>query len=90
MINGDEIRRIHEILARIISAAELVELDQPHIVVCRDEATGSVSYSGPFTDGLAALEFAERERAVDVELNEGDPLSFSVAALYPTGRVGTG
>jgi hypothetical protein len=77
---------IHEFLSRIVSAAELAELDLPHIVVCRDDATGSVSYSGPFPDGVSALVFAEQESVVDLEMNDGDPLTFSVAALYPATR----
>jgi hypothetical protein len=77
---------VHDFLARIVGSAESVELDLPHIVVCRDDETGAVSYSGPFPDGVAALVFAERESAVDRELNDGEPLSFGVAALYPCER----
>jgi hypothetical protein len=75
-----------DFLDRVVSAAEAEELDLPHIVVCSDKRTGSVSYSGPFRDGVAALVFAERESAVDRALNDGDPLTFSVAALYPAQR----
>jgi hypothetical protein len=81
---------VQEFLSRIVSATEVDELDLPHIVVCRDEETGAVSYSGPFRDGLDALLFAEREAVVDRELNDGDALRFSVAALYPTGRAEAG
>ncbi|MFL6059968.1 MAG: hypothetical protein ACJ72E_01960 [Marmoricola sp.] len=80
------VEAVHEFLSRIVSAAELEELDLPHIVVCRDAGTGAVSYSGPFRDGLDAMVFAERESVVDAELNDGDCLSFSVAALYPATR----
>ncbi|HET6153924.1 MAG TPA: hypothetical protein VFE15_13300 [Marmoricola sp.] len=77
---------VHEFLARIVGSAESAKLDLPHIVVCRDIETGAVSYSGPFPDGVSALVFAERESAVDRELNDGEPLSFGVAALYPSER----
>lgn len=74
---------VHEFLSRIVGAAALAEVEMPHIVVCRDDETGSVSYSGPFPDGVTALVFAERESAIDRELNADSPLGFSVAALYP-------
>lgn len=79
---------VEEFLARALGAAAVGEIDLPHIVVCRDEETGTVSYSGPFPDGLTALVFAERESALDQALNDGDPLRFSAAALYPTGPRG--
>ena len=74
---------VHQFLTEIVRAATIAELDLPHIVVCRDTETGSVSYSGPFPDGFRALVYAEREGAVDCELNDGAPLRFDVAALYP-------
>lgn len=73
---------VQEFLARALATAAVAELDMPHIVVCRDTETGSVSYSGPFATGLAALVFAERETAIDRALNDGAPLEFGVAALY--------
>lgn len=80
--------QVEEFLARALGAAAVGEVDLPHIVICRDEETGSVSYSGPFPNGLTALVFAERESALDQALNDGDPLRFSAAALYPTGPRG--
>jgi hypothetical protein len=77
---------VHEFLTKIIGAAETAELDLPHIVVCRDDQTGSITYSGPFPDGVTALVFAERESALDRELNDGEPLNFGVAALFPWER----
>lgn len=74
---------VHEFLSGLVGAAGVAEVDMPHVVVCRDDETGAVSYSGPFPDGIAALVFAERECAIDRELNDGAPLEFSVAALYP-------
>lgn len=83
---GDDLRSeiVREILARAIGRAAVAELDMPHIVICRDDATGAVSYSGPFPDALEALVFAERESALDRALNIGEPMRFSAAALYPT------
>lgn len=75
---------VREILARAIGRAAVAELDMPHIVICRDETTGAVSYSGPFSDALEALVFAEHESALDRSLNIGEPMRFSAAALYPT------
>lgn len=77
---------VHELLNYALGVAEAGELDLPHIVVCRDEETGSETYSGPFPNGLTALVHAERECAIDLELNDGPPLRFRVAALYSTGH----
>lgn len=74
---------VPELLARVIGAAAVSELEVPHIVVCRDHETGVVTYSGPFPDAVAALVFAERERVLDGELNSGAPLGFGIAALFP-------
>ncbi|MFL6157647.1 MAG: hypothetical protein ACJ72D_16250 [Marmoricola sp.] len=83
---ADDLRAevVHEFLARLVGVAETAELELPHIVVCRDVETGSVSYSGPFPDGISAMVFADRESALDRELNDGVPLSFGVAALFPS------
>ncbi|MET3962902.1 hypothetical protein ABIE44_002836 [Marmoricola sp. OAE513] len=78
------VEAVQEFLRGAVGDAGVAEMEMPHIVVCLDEETGSVSYSGPFPDGLTALVFAERESAVDRELNDGPQLLFSVAALYPT------
>lgn len=75
---------VREILNKALGVAGVAELELPHIVISRDEETGSETYSGPFPDGLTALVFAEREVAVDRELNEGVPLVFRVAALHST------
>ena len=88
----DDIRldAVHEFLTQAISAAGLEEIDREHIVVCRDTETGAVSYSGPFADGISALTFAENESALDRDLNDGVPLSFSVAALCPAPQPSSG
>ncbi len=86
-MHGDEsdARRefLREFLVRAVGSAAVAEIDLPHIVVCRDEETGALSYSGPFPDALAALVFAERESVLDRELNDGEPMRFTPAALYP-------
>lgn len=74
---------VREFLAKAVGAAALAELDLPHIVICRDSETGAVSYSGPFPDAVSALVFADRESALDQELNDGVLMRFSAAALYP-------
>ena len=81
---------VHEFLSQIVAVAEVAEVTMPHIVICRDGAAGTVScaagtvsYAGPFPDGLSALVHAERESALDRALNDGGQLTFTVAALYP-------
>jgi len=80
------VEMVQAVLGNMVAAGEVAELEMPHIVVCRDQESGAVSYSGPFADGLAAMVFADRESAIDRELNDGEPLSFVVAALYPIER----
>jgi len=75
---------VHQLLSEAVSAAEADEIDLPHVVVCHDDETGAISYSGPFGDGLAALVYAERESSIDRALNDGELLRFEVVALYPT------
>ncbi len=79
---------LREFLVRAVGAAAIAEVDLPHIVVCRDDETGAVSYSGPFPNALAALVFAERESALDLALNDGPPMRFLAAALYSTPAAG--
>lgn len=79
---------LHELVARAVGAAAVAEVDLPHIVVCLDEQTGAVSYSGPFPDALSALLFAERESAQESRFNDGPPMRFSTAALYPATPTG--
>ncbi|MCX6397147.1 MAG: hypothetical protein NTV23_11720 [Propionibacteriales bacterium] len=84
-VRGDDRRLeiVEEFLSRIVGQAAAAELEMEHIVVCHDSETGAVTYSGPFADGLTALVFAEAQCRADRELNEGDQLRFSVAALHP-------
>lgn len=67
----------------ILSAAAADEIDLPHLVVCTDPETGTVTYQGPFADAMTALVRAEHESIVDRNLNDGPPLVFTVAAIYP-------
>jgi len=77
---------VRELLSRAVTAAEMAELDLPHIVVCADVGTGLTTYSGPFADALAALSFAEEEAALDGSVFGESDLRYSVAALYPPER----
>lgn len=82
--NDFRLELFHEFLVRAVGAAALAEVDLPHIVICRDDQTGTTSYSGPYPDAMAALVHAERERVLDASLGEDEPMRFSVAALYPS------
>ena len=77
------VERVHQFISEAVSAAEVAEVDLPHVVICHDDESGAVSYSGPFRDGLAALVHAERESAIDRALNDGQLLRFEVVVLYP-------
>lgn len=61
---------------------EMEEIDHPHVMVCRDRASGFVSLAGPFPDGYSALLAAERD-ARTLEGPEGEHLEFSVLPLHP-------
>lgn len=74
---------VRDFVSRAVGAAAREEIELPHIVVCRDTETGAVSYAGPFHSGIDALVFADHESRVDVEVNDGAPMEFSVAALLP-------
>ena len=70
-------------LSHALGVAAREEIELPHIVVCTDIATGAVSYSGPFRDGLTALVVAEGEAELDRHADGGASMSFAVAALLP-------
>lgn len=81
-----------EVAARLIEhlvRSGVDELDQPHVVVCTDPATGSSSYLGPYPDALSAAVAAEVGREVaatdaDPRAGDADPLThlrFTVAPL---------
>jgi hypothetical protein len=71
-------RKLDEILLRI----QVEEMDRPHIVLAKDRSNGHVTYSGPYSNAVQAMQAAEVERAAfGSRADEG--LSFHVAALYP-------
>jgi len=68
------------LLDRVI-AGEVAEIDEPHIVLIRDEHT--TCYEGPYPDALSALVAAEAERAT---VAPRDATVVSVAPLHrPSG-----
>jgi hypothetical protein len=71
------------LVADLLFGIEHDEIDLPHIVLSRTVATGEVSYSGPYPDGLSALSAAEVEHAVEVDGGGDGQITFHVAALYP-------
>ncbi|MGO4258507.1 hypothetical protein [Marmoricola sp. RAF53] len=73
---------LHALVARAVGEAAREEIDLPHVVVCRDPQTGTVTYAGPFRDGLAALVHADRESRAE-QGDDGVPFEITVAALYP-------
>ncbi|MGO4257208.1 hypothetical protein [Marmoricola sp. RAF53] len=72
----------YERLCRALTADAADDLGRPHIVLCRDDETGTVVYSGPFPDGITALTYADAANAVEPPAAELS-ISFSVAALLP-------
>jgi hypothetical protein len=45
-----------------LAAAEIADLDRPHLVVCRDEMTGVTTYQGPYPNALSAVTAAQHEQ----------------------------
>lgn len=67
-----------------ILAAEVEEMDRPHLVITIDPSNGHRSYSGPYPSGLHALLAVEQERAdQNGSLCDGEPAwQFEIAPLY--------
>jgi hypothetical protein len=58
------------------------ELDMPHVVVCSDPVTGTVSLQGPYPTALAAACAAQRDQDREDEQPEVEHrMVFSVAPL---------
>jgi len=61
------------------------DMDLPHVLVCTDHTTSSVSLSGPYPDGLAALCAAEADHVLERRQDPDSSTEFSVIALVPPG-----
>lgn len=57
------------------------ELDRPHVVVCKDPFSGSISLQGPYPTALAAASAAERDRQSEETQPESERMTFTVAPL---------
>lgn len=67
--------------------AGVAELDQPHVMICMDPATGAWSLQGPFPDALSAAVAAQRDHDAEYDARgTGGGLRFSVAPLQPVDR----
>ena len=66
-------------LTDALAGAESATICLPHVVLIADRETGSVSSSGPFTNGLTALVHAEE---VHRQLDMDDTLSIVAVPLY--------
>lgn len=61
------------------------DIDLPHVLVCTDHATGAVSFSGPYHNGLAALCAAEADHVSERRQDSDSSMVFSVRSLVPPG-----
>jgi len=64
------------------------DMDLPHVLVCTDHTTSSVSLSGPYPNGLAALCAAEADHVLEHRQEPDSSMVFSVIALVPPGAFG--
>lgn len=64
-------------------AVAAIEAALPHIVVFESPFGESLSFSGPYDNGVDALVAAEREFALERASPGVRPASFRVAPLYP-------
>lgn len=69
-------------LAQMAYSMEVAEMDMPHVVVTQASGYQTLTLSGPYPSGMAALVAADFECGNDRQFGAGD-LSFHVAPLYP-------
>lgn len=72
-----------ELVARMVYAMEVAEIDMPHVVIAVVPGCTLASYSGPYPNALAALTVAESEHRADLAAGGTGEVRFRVAALYP-------
>jgi hypothetical protein len=72
-----------DLVEHLLFEMEQAEIDLPHIVLSRQAATGDISCSGPYPDGISALRAAELEHTIEVDAGGQGEITFHVAALYP-------
>lgn len=78
---GAPVEDLAELLINALTSDAVEEMDHPHVVVCTDRISQTVSYSGPYEDGLAALVAAERDHQTEKTADPSNSLSFSVVPL---------
>lgn len=74
-----------ERLVDMLVCGAVREMELPHVLVCTDHATSSVSLSGPYPNGLAALCAAEADHVLERRQDPDSSMVFSVVALVPPG-----
>lgn len=72
-------------LVDMLVRGAVTDMDLPHVLVCTDHATGAVSCSGPYPNGLAALCAAEADHVLERREDSGSSMVFSVMPLVPPG-----
>jgi hypothetical protein len=73
-----------ELYQRLVEAdveEALRELELPHVVVCFDPQTASLTVEGPFDEGLSALRMAEDDAIAD--RMHGTGFTYLVLPLLP-------
>ena len=76
-----------EHVARIMYSMEIAEIDMPHVVLTTVAGCPSVTYSGPYANGLEALTVADAEHRAELAAGGSGEVTFRVAALYPAADV---
>jgi hypothetical protein len=71
------------LVADMLFDLERREIDMPHVVISRHVTTGELSYSGPYSSAISALQAAELEHTLELYGGGDGQITFHVAALYP-------
>lgn len=73
-------RDLLQLITDAMVRSEVEEIDRPHVVIARDQSTGSQWISGPYVDALAAAVAVEHERHFDRTIQDSGR-AYSVAPL---------
>jgi hypothetical protein len=82
-------KNLMERIVQLLASEAVEQIEDPHIVICADPATGVAAYSGPYENGLSALVAAARDHQLELNNDPSSRFEFSVApCVRPTQDIG--